>query len=123
MTDHIAIAGIGMTFFGRFLDRSVASPSDELVRVALEDAGIGAERVDRVFFAKAELINNPGGGLISKDHPIGATGTAQMSELAQQLCGEAGARQRESAKVALAQNSGGQVGGDSAAAVVSILVA
>jgi acetyl-CoA acyltransferase len=66
---------------------------------------------------------NPSGGLLSKGHPIGATGTAQIFELVQQLRGEAGARQRPSAKVALAQNSGGQVGGDSAAAVVSILVA
>lgn len=66
---------------------------------------------------------NPSGGLLSRGHPIGATGTAQIFELVQQLRGEAGPRQREGAKVALAQNSGGQVGGDSAAAVVSILVA
>jgi acetyl-CoA acyltransferase len=66
---------------------------------------------------------NPSGGLISRGHPIGATGTAQLFELVQQLRGEAGERQRPAAKVALAQNSGGQVGGDSAAAVVSILTA
>lgn len=66
---------------------------------------------------------NPSGGLLSRGHPIGATGTAQIFELVQQLRGEAGERQRPSAKVAVAQNSGGQVGGDSAAAVVSILVA
>jgi acetyl-CoA acyltransferase len=68
------------------------------------------------------LSVNPSGGLLSRGHPIGATGAAQIFELVQQLRGEAGARQRRSAKVALAQNSGGQVGGDSAAAVVSILV-
>ncbi|MCK1513205.1 thiolase family protein [Bradyrhizobium sp. 190] len=66
---------------------------------------------------------NPSGGLLSRGHPIGATGTAQIFELVQQLRGEAGERQRKAAKVGLAQNSGGQVGGDSAAAVVSILVA
>lgn len=66
---------------------------------------------------------NPSGGLLSKGHPIGATGTAQIFELVQQLRGEAGERQRPNAKVGLAQNSGGQVGGDSAAAVVSILTA
>lgn len=66
---------------------------------------------------------NPSGGLLSRGHPIGATGAAQIHELVTQLRGEAGERQRKSAKVALAQNSGGQVGGDSAAAVVSILVA
>ncbi|MNV18684.1 Acetyl-CoA acetyltransferase [compost metagenome] len=66
---------------------------------------------------------NPSGGLISRGHPIGATGTAQIFELTQQLRGEAGERQRPAAKVGLAQNSGGQVGGDSAAAVVTILTA
>ena len=66
---------------------------------------------------------NPSGGLLSRGHPIGATGTAQIFELVQQLRGEAGKRQRPAAKVALAQNSGGQVGGDSAAAVCTILVA
>ena len=66
---------------------------------------------------------NPSGGLISRGHPIGATGTAQIFELVQQLRGEAGERQRPAAKVGLAQNSGGQVGGDSAAAVVTILTA
>ncbi|MBI2319548.1 MAG: thiolase family protein [Betaproteobacteria bacterium] len=65
---------------------------------------------------------NPSGGLLSRGHPIGATGTAQVVELVLQLRGEAGARQREGAKVALAENTGGQIGGDSAAAVVSILV-
>ncbi|MBB5497562.1 thiolase family protein [Paraburkholderia sp. MM5384-R2] len=66
---------------------------------------------------------NPSGGLLSRGHPIGATGAAQIAELVQQLRGEAGERQRKSAKVALAQNSGGQVGHESAVAVVSILTA
>lgn len=52
---------------------------------------------------------NPSGGLLSRGHPIGATGTAQIFELVHQLRGEAGARQRESAKVAVAQNSGGRL--------------
>jgi len=64
---------------------------------------------------------NPSGGLLSRGHPIGATGAAQIVELVLQLRGEAGERQRVGAKVALAENTGGQIGGDSAAAVVSIL--
>lgn len=66
---------------------------------------------------------NPSGGLLSRGHPIGATGAAQIVELVTQLRGEAAERQRQGAKVALAENTGGQIGGDSAAAVVSILVA
>ncbi|SOZ64613.1 conserved hypothetical protein [Cupriavidus taiwanensis] len=64
---------------------------------------------------------NPSGGLLSKGHPIGATGVAQLVELTQQLRGESGPRQREGAKLALAENGGGQVGVDGATAVATIL--
>lgn len=49
---------------------------------------------------------NPSGGLISKGHPLGATGLAQCAELTWQLRGEAGARQVEGANVALQHNLG-----------------
>jgi sterol carrier protein 2 len=60
-------------------------------------------------------VVNPSGGLISKGHPLGATGLAQCSELTWQLRGEAGERQVEGAKVALQHNIG--LGG---AAVVTV---
>ncbi|MEU5577610.1 lipid-transfer protein [Streptomyces huasconensis] len=61
-------------------------------------------------------VVNPSGGLISKGHPLGATGIAQAAELTWQLRGEAGARQVEGARVGLAHNIG--LGG---AAVVTLL--
>lgn len=64
---------------------------------------------------------NPSGGLLSRGHPVGATGAAQIIELTHHLRGTAGARQREGAKVALAENNGGQLAGDSAVAAVTIL--
>jgi acetyl-CoA acyltransferase len=64
---------------------------------------------------------NPGGGLLSRGHPVGATGIAQIVELTTQLRGAAGARQRAGASVALAECSGGQIGADSATAAVTIL--
>ncbi|MDN8617508.1 thiolase family protein [Variovorax ginsengisoli] len=64
---------------------------------------------------------NPSGGLLSRGHPVGATGAAQLVELTRQLRGQAGERQRPGAKVALAENNGGQLAGDSAVAVVTIL--
>ena len=64
---------------------------------------------------------NPSGGLLSKGHPIGATGCAQLVELADQLRGRCGHRQVEGARVALAENGGGFLGRDSAAMVVTIL--
>ncbi|MET7602726.1 lipid-transfer protein [Streptomyces avermitilis] len=61
-------------------------------------------------------VVNPSGGLISKGHPLGATGIAQIAELTWQLRGEAGARQVPGARVGLAHNIG--LGG---AAVVTLL--
>ncbi|MBB3039273.1 thiolase C-terminal domain-containing protein [Hoyosella altamirensis] len=51
-------------------------------------------------------VVNPSGGLISKGHPLGATGLAQCTELTWQLRGEAGARQVPGARLALAHNLG-----------------
>ena len=51
-------------------------------------------------------VVNPSGGLLSKGHPLGATGLAQCSELVWQLRGQAEKRQVEGAKVALQHNLG-----------------
>jgi sterol carrier protein 2 len=51
-------------------------------------------------------VTNPSGGLLSKGHPLGATGLAQCYELTQQLRGTAGARQVEGARFALQHNLG-----------------
>ena len=64
---------------------------------------------------------NTSGGLLSKGHPVGATGCAQIVELTEQLRGHAGDRQVEHARVGLAENGGGYLGDDPAAVVVTIL--
>jgi acetyl-CoA acetyltransferase len=64
---------------------------------------------------------NTSGGLNRKGHPIGATGLSQIFELTMQLRGQAGPRQVEGAKVALAENGGGFIGQDGAAMVMTIL--
>jgi acetyl-CoA acetyltransferase len=64
---------------------------------------------------------NPSGGLLSKGHPIGATGCAQLVELTDQLRGRCGQRQVPGAQLALAQNGGGFLGSDAAAMVVTVL--
>ena len=51
-------------------------------------------------------VTNPSGGLLSKGHPLGATGLAQCTELVWHLRGTAGERQVEGAKVALQHNLG-----------------
>lgn len=64
---------------------------------------------------------NPSGGLLSKGHPVGATGIIQLHELATQLRGEAGPRQVENARWAIAENGGGFLGYEEASTVVTIL--
>ncbi len=53
-----------------------------------------------------QVVINPSGGLISKGHPLGATGLAQCAELTWQLRGAANQRQVEGAKIALQHNLG-----------------
>jgi acetyl-CoA acyltransferase len=76
---------------------------------------------DGVTELGGRLPVNTSGGLISRGHPVGATGVAQIVELAEQLSGRAGARQVASARVGLAQMAGGLLGEDSAVATVHIL--
>jgi acetyl-CoA acetyltransferase len=52
------------------------------------------------------VVTNPSGGLLSKGHPLGATGLAQCTELVQQLRGEAEARQVDGVNLALQHNLG-----------------
>jgi acetyl-CoA acetyltransferase len=68
----------------------------------------GAERFvedgDNTYGGK--VVTNPSGGLLSKGHPLGATGLAQCFELTQQLRGTAGERQVDGARIALQHNLG-----------------
>ncbi|MGB5284980.1 MAG: hypothetical protein WBN29_10755, partial [Polyangiales bacterium] len=53
-----------------------------------------------------KFVTNPSGGLLSKGHPLGATGLAQCTELVWHLRGDAGDRQVEGARIALQHNLG-----------------
>ncbi|MGE8369600.1 lipid-transfer protein [Cupriavidus sp.] len=68
----------------------------------------GAEKfvVDGDNTYGGKVVTNPSGGLLSKGHPLGATGLAQCTELVEQLRGRAGARQVDGARLALQHNLG-----------------
>jgi acetyl-CoA acyltransferase len=85
--------------------------------LGLAEQGHGHELVDAqaTTFGGSGPVVNPSGGLISKGHPLGATGLAQCSELTWQLRGQADARQVDGASAALQHNIG--LGG---AAVVTV---
>lgn len=65
---------------------------------------------------------NPSGGLLSRGHPLGATGVAQITEITWQLRGDAGARQVDDARIGLVETMGGGAGGvDGNACVITVL--
>jgi len=68
-----------------------------------------------------DVAVNASGGLVSRGHPIGATGIMMLNELAIQLRGEAGQNQVKDVELALAENGGGVVGLDVAVCSVIIL--
>lgn len=68
-----------------------------------------------------KLPVNVSGGLMSRGHPIGATGCAQIVEIYEHLTGRAGERQVEGARVGMAVNAGGWLNGAYAASVATIL--
>ena len=77
---------------------------------------------DRECWFNGKMPLNTSGGLTAKGHPAGATGIAQIAELTWQIRGEAGKRQVTPApNVGLADNGGGNVGGETAVVAVHIL--
>ncbi|WP_312871804.1 thiolase family protein [Amycolatopsis acididurans] len=64
---------------------------------------------------------NTSGGLVSRGHPVGATGAAQLVELVTQIRGRAGARQVEGARIGIAENAGGYTHPEAAACAVTIV--
>jgi acetyl-CoA acyltransferase len=102
-----------------------ASSSGEIVQTealglcAPGQGGPDAEKGDTALGGRIPV--NVSGGLVSKGHPLGATGLGQIYELVTQLRGQAGARQVLGARIALAENSGGFYGVEDGLSAVTIL--
>ena len=101
-----------------------ASAPAELViyeELGLCAPGEGGKLIDsKATYFDGPIPVNTSGGLISKGHPIGATGVAQIYEIFTQLRGEAGERQVRNPKVGLTENGGGMVKGEAAALAVHV---
>ena len=80
--------------------------------IAYEALGLTPEGTAERFIVEGDntfggkVVTNPSGGLLSKGHPLGATGLAQCAELTWQLRGTAGARQVHGARIGLQHNLG-----------------
>jgi acetyl-CoA acyltransferase len=86
-----ALESLGLFGFGE------AGPATEAGRTGVDSPG---------------LVVNSSGGLVGRGHPLGATGLAQVVELANQFRGRAGSRQVEGKQIGLAVNTGGIIEGD-----------
>ncbi|MCD6569103.1 MAG: thiolase family protein [Deltaproteobacteria bacterium] len=95
----------------------------------VENLGFCAKGEGGMFAEKGEtrldgsIPINTSGGLISRGHPIGASGLAQIHELTTQLRGRAGKRQVKKHRLAMAENGGGALGTEEAAMCMHILEA
>jgi len=121
-----AMAGIGPTDIDVVECHDAASPAELIVTEELDLCAPGD--APKLLRAGATTLGgslpiNPSGGLGSRGHPVAATGLAQVVELADQLRGRCGDRQVEGARIGLAENAGGYIGPDAAAASVTILQA
>jgi acetyl-CoA acyltransferase len=120
------VAGLGPDDIDVAEVHDATAPAEIL---AYEDLGFcargeGGRLVDEgVTELGGRLPVNTSGGLSAKGHPVGATGLAQICEIAWQLRGECGPRQVDGARVGLTQNGGGFLGNDAAAQAVHVLVA
>jgi acetyl-CoA C-acetyltransferase len=91
--------------------------------LGLVEIGRGAAAIEsgRFGLGGSQPVNTSG-GLLSRGHPLGATGLAQVAEIVWQLRGEAGERQVEDARVGVVETMGGGVAGiDANACVVAVL--
>ena len=91
--------------------------------LAFCEKGAGARLIDEERTSLGgDIVVNPSGGLLSRGHPVGATGLLQTAEIVWHLRGEAGKRQVEGAKVGIIETMGGaQPAMDGVTCVVSIL--
>jgi acetyl-CoA acetyltransferase len=92
--------------------------TEELGFCPIGEGGIFAESGATALDGKIPV--NPSGGLISRGHPIGASGLAMAYELVTQLRGEAGQRQVKNPRIAMQENGGGTIGNDTAAMAIHI---
>lgn len=118
------LAGVGPEDLDVVEVHDAASPNELIM---YEDLGLcGVGEGPKLLASGATTLGgripvNPDGGLVSRGHPVGATGCAQLVELVTQLRGRADARQVPGARVALAENAGGYLHPDPAACTVTIL--
>ncbi|GGY90857.1 thiolase family protein [Novosphingobium colocasiae] len=117
-------AGLGAKDCDLFELHDAAAPAEltQYADIGLCEAGQGHLLLrDGVTAAGGRYPVNLSGGLLSRGHPLGATGCAQLHEIVTQLRGEAGERQVDNARIAMAVNGGGWLDNSYALTITTIL--
>jgi len=111
-------SGLGPSDFDLAEIHDATSPEEIYALESLGLFGVGeagpATLAGTTAIGGSGLCVNPSGGLVGRGHPLGATGLAQLAELAIQLRGRGGHRQAPRARLGLAVNTGGVIEGDAA---------
>lgn len=118
-----SIAGVGPQDVNVIELHDASAPAELITyeELGLCKPGEGGKLVDEgATEINGRVAVNPSGGLLSKGHPVGATGVAQICEIFWQLRGEADKRQVKNAKIGLTENGGGMVRGEAAAMSVHV---
>jgi hypothetical protein len=124
-TDNGRLMPAVFALLGRHHMDEYGTTAEQFAKVAYEDLGFcpkgeGGRFIDEGLSGYGGIVVvNPSGGLLSKGHPIGATGVAQLVEVVWQLQGVCGKRQVPNAKVGLTHNGGGFGPGNEPGAMVS----
>lgn len=128
VTDASAAAyrtsGVGLDDIDLIELHDAAAPAEliQYSEIGLCDEGEGHHLLrEGVTEIGGRLPVNTSGGLMSRGHPLGATGCAQVVELTLQLGGRAEGRQVEDARTGMAVNAGGWLDGTYATTVATIL--
>ncbi|MGB9499203.1 MAG: thiolase family protein [Dissulfuribacterales bacterium] len=116
-------AGVGPEDIDVVEVHDATSPTEiiSIIELQLCPAEEAARWIDNGYMEiDGKMPTNTSGGLATKGHPIGATGTGMIYEIVKQLRGEAGRRQVKDSKIGMTQNGGGIIGIDGAAMTIHI---
>lgn len=117
------MAGVGPEDIDLIEVHDATSPSEiiSLIEVGLCPGDEAAKWIDEGHLEiDGKLPSNTSGGLVTKGHPVGATGCGQIHEIFHQLTGRAGPRQVKDAKIGMTHNGGGILGMDAASMTLHI---
>ncbi len=116
-------AGIGPQEVDVIEVHDATSPSEiiSLIELGICPGEEAARWIDEgLLEIGGRVASNPSGGLVTKGHPVGATGCGQIYEIVKQLRGEAGRRQAKSPRTGMTHNGGGIIGLDAASMTLHV---